>query len=485
MRARIDACLIAITLVAGAALPGRAAAHLQHDGWYPYVLIDLGTFGGPQSQIFGPSVRLLTDGGLLSGAADTPISDTDYPNGPNFGPDPYVYHAFVWRQGVKTNLGALPGNNSSFPNWMNAWGDAAGTSETGDIDPLVGLPVAHAVVWKDGRLTDLGTFGGYESGGLALNDGDQVVGFATNTIPDPFSLLGFGAQLRAFLWQEGHMRDLGTLGGADAWPQAVNNSGQIAGFSYTSAIANPATGIPTQDPFLWQDGHMRDLGSLGGTISVVNALNEHGEVVGQSNLAGDQTFHPFLWDGRTLRDLGTLGGDYGAATWITDAGDVAGWAQTPGDATVHAVLWRAGAPHDLGVPPGDDYSVGFSSNRVGQVVGFAGAFGGVGHGFLWEHGTITDLNTLVAPSDLHVTEASNINDRGEIAAVGVLPDGRQRAVLLVPTGLAATEGLASNAPAPGTVRASAAPHTSAGRCPDMPPWRARLPHEPRLPCLGA
>src|SRR5262249_46047634 len=149
----------------------------------------------------------------------------------------------------------------------------------------------------------------------------------------------------------------------------INDRGQVAGFSYTSATPNAATGVPTIDPFLWEGGHMKDLGSLGGTQGFVAGLNNRGEGVGQSNLAGDLPFHPFLWDGRTLRDLGTLGGDYGAATWITDAGDVAGWAQTPLNATVHAVLWRGSAPRDLGVPPGDDYSVAFAGNLWGQVVG--------------------------------------------------------------------------------------------------------------------
>ena len=54
--------------------------------------------------------------------------------------------------------------------------------------------------------------------------------------------------------------------------------------------------------------------------------------------------------------------------------------------------------------------------------------------FLSEHGQpMVDLNTLVLPgSDLTLTAAAFINDRGEIAGAGVLPNGEGRAVLLVP-----------------------------------------------------
>jgi len=41
---------------------------------------------------------------------------------------------------------------------------------------------------------------------------------------------------------------------------------------------------------------MVNLGTLGGTCGFVNALNELGQVVGQSNLTGNFVYHPFLWD---------------------------------------------------------------------------------------------------------------------------------------------------------------------------------------------
>ena len=94
---------------------------------------------------------------------------------------------------------------------------------------------------------------------------------------------------------------------------------------------------------------------------------------------------------------------------------------------------------DLGVPPAKESSKALSINANGQIVGESWiGDGSVGPfaGWLWEDsGPIVDLNQLVLPgSDLTVVGASYINDRGEIAAEGNLPNGDVRAVLLIPDG---------------------------------------------------
>jgi probable HAF family extracellular repeat protein len=498
MTIKIGTWIRALTAIAVLAIPGRATAQSQKSTPYPYVLVDLGTFGGPQSTLVNGPYRVLTNSGAVVGAADTMLSDPYYPNNnPLFGyypsPDPYLQHGFVWHDGALTDLGALPGTNSSAAEWINARGEVIGFSNNGTVDPLLGVAEIEGVLWREGRLVPLGTLGGNESMALAINDPGRVAGMAANTVPDPFSMAGWGTQTRAFLWQQGQMRDLGTLGGPDAIAFFVNARGQVAGESYTNSTPNPATplllgegvpptGAPTHDPFLWQDGHMQDLGTLGGTLALVYWLNNRGEVVGQSNLRGDQTFHPYLWDGRSLKDLGTLGGDFGSANWINDFGVVAGWATTPGNATAHAVLWRHGTLTDLGTVPGQPCSFANNVNVRGQVVG--GSCTPDGNGWLWEHGTITDLNTLVAPTALHLTEAHLINDRGEIALTGVLPNGNRHAVLLIPAQLAALEGLTSNAPAPGAVTPAATPRAMAASCATLPSWRALLLRRDRRSCVG-
>lgn len=196
-------------------------------------------------------------------------------------------------------------------------------------------------------------------------------------------------------------------------------------------------------------------------------------------LAGDQTYHPFLWDGHALHDLGTLGGNYGSASWITDAGAVIGWATTPGDLAQHAVLWQHGTMTDLGVPPGETDSAANDINARGQIVGntaTCGSSGCTNGTFLWEHGQMSDLQTLVAPTALRLMEAGYISDRGEISAVGLLPNGDERGALLIPTGLAASEGIISNAPAPGTTGPATAAHRGPAPCMWGPAWLRRPVH---------
>jgi probable HAF family extracellular repeat protein len=243
---------------------------------------------------------------------------------------------------------ALPGLNGSIPIWINDRGDIVGASENGNIDPALAFPEFRAVLWEDGHIIDLGTFGGTVSIAFAVNSLVQVAGFALNAVPDPFPLLGppFLAaapvtQSRAFLWEKGEMQDLGTLGGPDAAAFWVNESGQVAGCSLTNSTPNPITLTPTAHPFLWtKDDGMIDLGTLGGTDGCASDLNNRAQVVGFSNLEGDQAGHPFLWDDGVLTDLGTFGGSFGFPEGINEAGEIVGEAGYPGDVIFHAALWK-------------------------------------------------------------------------------------------------------------------------------------------------
>jgi probable HAF family extracellular repeat protein len=300
------------------------------------------------------------------------------------------------------------------------------------------------VLWRKGAIIDLGTLdGGYESIANAVNSRSQVVGFATNTIPDPDSMFGLGYQTRAFLWENGAMRDLGTLGtGTDAVAMLVNERGQIAGISYTSSepsevCALAEVGSLTSGAFLWERGTMKDLGNFGGTCTFVSDLNNLGQVVGGSRLAGDQVQHPFFWNGKRLIDLGTFGGSFGNAVALNDAGEVVGGATYPGDEILRAALWRHGKIKDLGTLKDDSASLAVDINASGQVIGvsippdfdFVNA-----RPFLWEDGNgMVDLTTLIAGgTSLHLTEPETINDRGEIAGNAFDADGDQHAFLLIP-----------------------------------------------------
>lgn len=452
MKSRIWMWTTAVSLFAALAMPIGMAAQDQDNQaqnhkpkHQKYKLVDLGTLGGPNSNLSGPGQQVLNDRGTFAAVANT---STVNPNpgcyNPFGEPSCFVTHADRWWNGVLTDVGVLPGGNNSGTTWISANGLIVGDSENGLVDPLSGLPEANAVLWEGGKIINLGTVpGGTQSLATTVNSRGQIAGFSNNDISDPFSLGGFATQTRAFLWQHGAITDLGTLGGPDALSAFVNERGQIAGLSYSNSTPNATTGMPTLDPFLWENGTMLDLGSLGGTFGFPNGLNSGGQVVGNSNLEGDLAQHPFLWSGGIIEDLGTLGGDNGEAMWINDAGDVVGSANIdvpcsgcdgPGTQEYHAFFWREGDMRDLGTVAGDKCSVAYGINARSQVVGASGICHGSLHAFLWENGgPMVDVNLLVFPkSDTNVIYPFVINDRGEIAAHAVLPNGDLHAILLVP-----------------------------------------------------
>jgi hypothetical protein len=138
--------------------PGLAAEPVHHH----YEVIDIGTFGGPQSYFddlnltdaFGFNTvfynfALVRNGkGVFVGFADTSTPD---PNSGNplfcYVPDCYVTHAYTWQNGWKTDLGVLPGGASSAAFWINSNGLIAGNSQNGETDPVIsGLPEVRAVI---------------------------------------------------------------------------------------------------------------------------------------------------------------------------------------------------------------------------------------------------------------------------------------------------------------------------------------------------
>jgi probable HAF family extracellular repeat protein len=451
---KIIALIGLMCIVAALAIPFRIHGELGKPGHHHYKLYDLGSFGGPGApgggfNGNGPSFGQLNYPGMSVGALDSATPD---PNAPNCFFDCYVDISFVWQDGVVTPLRSLPeGENlSSYASSINNFGQIAGQAQNGATDPLTGWPEEmRAVVWQRGQIVNLGTLGGNESSANAINDLGQVVGGSLTKTPDPFAndnisacLLYAGlpftfnalnvpgtTETHAFLWKNGVMRDLNTLGGPDSTAWVVNNVGEVAGESFTSFSANRSTGVPTVDPFFWspKDGKMIDLGGLGGTCGWTVWLNNQGQVVGTSNPPGDETEHPFIWSkSQGMIDLfahGGLGGTFGHPDWVNDLGEVVGFATIPGDQDGHGFLWRNGILTDLGTIGSDPDSEGSSINLAGQIVGESGAFfvsGGVHRGVLWENGEpIVDLNMLVPPgTSMNVITAQFINDRGEIACTG-------------------------------------------------------------------
>lgn len=413
---------------------GRVSMH------HHYKLIDLGTFGGPAAVVnVEPTEDFVNHAGVIVGGADTSLP-TPEPGcyNPVNNNDCFISQAFVWQHGQLKDLRTLPGAHFSYAEGINDRGQIVGVSENGRDDPTTGNPEFHAVLWDNGRIRDLGTLGGPSSFAATVNDRGQIMGVSLNDVPDPFSIIGLGSlttltQTRGFLLEGGKMRDLGDLGGPDNFPIFLNQRGQVAGMSFTSDVANPNTGMPPMDPYIWENGKIKDLGNFGGTnpfglfSGLTAGLNDRGEVAGTLTLPGDQISHAFLWDGEKLSDLGTLGGNFAVAYGISELGEVVGLSTLPGDNVFHAFLYRKGAMTDLGTVDGDACSTSQYANSRGQVVGSSQASDGMGgcvqpftHAFLWEKdGPSVDLNLLIPPnSPLHLTAAQYISDSGEIVGGG-------------------------------------------------------------------
>ena len=430
--------LAVIAMFAASALPSRVAA--QHT---QYKLIDMGTLGGPASYLTdpgnGPSFLVLNDAGVLVGRSDTSTFD------PVIGD--FRAHAFRWQKGILTDLGVPQGTVFSAASGVNARGWIAIDYSTGEVDPLTSGPIFRGALWKDGQFLELPPLGeGIENDALYVNDGGQVVGFSSiSTTPDPAGFSFIGGPIHPFIWQNGVMHDLGTLGGPDALPyENCNNQRMnlVTGQSLLVDFAlNPDTGAPTIHPFLWQDGKLMDLGTLGGTLlGPLQCANNAGQVAGTSSLIGNPmdpfgnlqapngnfTGHAFVWEKGMMRDLGTLGGANSQATWINNAGDVVGEADLPSGSPDlhHAFLWRNGAMIDLGTLGSTSHAAALNSRA--QVVGrsrIGDPFTELQHAFFWENGgPMVDLNTLVGPnSPLELYGAENINDAGWIAGRGLPP----------------------------------------------------------------
>jgi probable HAF family extracellular repeat protein len=398
-----------------------------------YKLIDLGTLGGANSQVNGTPPPMINNEGVIAGSAERAESCSYF--------DMVVLPAFGWKNGVLTDFGLLPGGCFVVPAALNSQGVFTGPGDIGIIDPVAGVPEIRAVLGYRGRIFDLGTFGGTNSLADDLNGRVQVAGGAENTHPDPLNFGGLVLGLpsptawHAFLWQDGRMRDLGTLGGPDSFGEVINERGQVTGISLTNSTPNPTTDFPTADPFLWDHSKMTDLGTLGGTFGFGNAVNNPGQVAGFSDLEGDLVSHAFFWERGVLTDIGTLGGNNSNALWLNDAGEVVGNADLA-DGTHHGFVWSKGKMTDIGTLSGDPCSNGFHINAHGQVIGTStDCRGTILHFFLWENGSMSDLGAQVLPgSDFAFIEPVVINDEGEIVGNGTLLNGNVHAVLLKPDG---------------------------------------------------
>jgi probable HAF family extracellular repeat protein len=255
---------------------------------------------------------------------------------------------------------------------------------TGFFFPETGTDLWRAFLYDGGKVKDLGKLAarGDASEGEGINDRGQVVGWSNVS----------ANTTHAFVYESGHMMDLGTLGGSVSVASDINNRGQITGWSDTS-------GDKTLNAFLYQNGHMTSLGTLGGVASSGSAINNTGQITGDVTYPRPDHLvdHAFFYTNGNVMDLGTLGGAESEGVDINDRGQVTGWANVSENSdAAHAFLYSNGHMNDLGTLGGSQ-SWGVGVDNAGHVVGYSYLNGDIGQGaFLYADGTMHDLNDLVS-----------------------------------------------------------------------------------------
>ena len=393
-------------------ITGRCTVSGLTHGWLlkssegRYTITDLGPVG-PSGQPF-----FLTDGGVVGGAAV--MSDS-------------AEHAVLWRKGQMTDLRTLGiGVSNSLLFAVNDNGQATGQSEIFSADPkhedfcgfkAVGLPTwgqkCEPFLYQNGVMMALPTLGGNNGTGSGINAAGDVVGWAENSTADPGCPAPKTYQFKPVMWHQGQPQELPTVyADPEGVAILVNNSGQAVGGTGNCSSYNTQLEIPLQSlhAVLWQNGQATDLGNLGGTghgLGILAlGLNNKGQVVGVSDLQGDTASHAFLWN-------------------------------------------KSGGMQDLGALPGDVTSGGVSINDSGEVVGVSVDASGNPRAYHWQNGDMEDLNALVSgDSPLDLLLACSINSQGEIIGLAFnMENGDLHGYLATPSnGGAVTHSTAQTIP---------------------------------------
>lgn len=328
----------------------------------------------------------------------------------------------------------------------------ATVNDRGDVAGFAGRAdgTEHATVWPaDAPALDLGTLGGQGTSSAVLwpvkNNHGVVVGISQTDKPDPnqepWSCSFFlparpGSACVGFLWKDGRMVPLPTLGGPNGFAAGVNNRDQAVGWAETGVPDATCTDgqVLGFRAVRWDDdGHrVTELPPLpGDPASAATAINDAGRAVGISGLC-DQAVgrltarSAVVWDHGSPRPLADLGGvAWNTPMSLNQRGDVVGFVNhSAADGTKFrpvAAWWSPdGELHPLRPPDGYTYGQALGINARRQIVGvaFTSDLSGCA-AVLWEHDRPQLLQGLTGRHDVDLCVANDINDRGQIAGQGV------------------------------------------------------------------
>ncbi len=213
--------------------------------------------------------------------------------------------------------------------------------------------------------------------------------------------------------QDYSITKLPTLGGKLTRAFAINESGQVAGESETSTYSHA---------FVWtRTAGIQDLQAAGDFPGAAYAINNNGQVAGALPLTSGAT--AFLWTPATgIQNLQSLETNSSTASGLNDAAEVVG-AYSNGS---QGFVWTAaegmqdiGALGCLGCYPN-------AVNNSGEIIGRIYLPDGSNHAFLWTQAEgMRDLGTLGGPN----SSPTAINSAGQIVGVADTASGVQHAFL--------------------------------------------------------
>ncbi len=318
------------------------------------------------------------------------------------------------------DLGTIAGNSVATGYALNNDGEAAGTSST--------PTAAIAVLFGNGKVTDISTLGSDVSVATGVNGSGEIVGwndFYSNPNHSP----------EAFLYSNGAMKriDAPSRFPAGTEASAINDAGEVVGTGYLTSENFHA--------FLYSSGKMKDLGPPGAYQSSAVAINASGQIIGGYYISAAKSGEFLITNGKMTTLPVPPGASAAAAFGINDEGEIVGSIFFASGAPSHAARFANGSWTDLGAIAGASASRATSVNQSGAIVGTAFFAQTQYHPpkpgkhvpFMSTASGPVDLNTLIpAGTGFILTDSVAINGLGQILCNATNSAGAQHAVLLKP-----------------------------------------------------
>lgn len=351
--------------------------------------------GNPAKQ---PSKYYVFNLGAPLGGVPEPVGINDLgwiSGGANLASNAQV-HGELW-VGASLDLGTLGGPNSNiaWPNHSNR-GEVVGISETSEKDPLNEAwscsafffgpdgYVCRGFTWKNGRMTKLPTLGGINGYAAGVNNAGQVVGWSETSFHDPTCVAGTEVlQFLATLWapetnQPSELRPLPP--DPDSAATAINDRGQAVGISGLCSVA--VGGASAEHALLWENGVPHDLGNIGGKAwNTPVAINNRGVIVGFANTSGDEhaALAPtaFIWTrANGMQTIAPYGTDTNNIAFdLNESNQVVGQSANSNTGIARAFLWQNGVSSDLNAlvvgPTTLNMVLAQGINDAGEITGTA------------------------------------------------------------------------------------------------------------------